>query len=351
MADYTPAEVVDMIRIVGAANDNYSAAARLYAERYPDRRHPSRITIKSLIVRAEGGNLRRIRRKTGPDQLKSVVTLAVVTMNPHTSTRKIEQQHGICRATANRIFRFHKFHPYHIHLTQTLEQGDFNRRLQFCNWAINQSRNDRSFFSNMLFSDEANFNNEGGVNRHNCHYYSNVNPHWQRNVHPQRKWSINVWAGIIGNHVIGPYLFQGSLTGIRYLNFLQNDLPVLLEDLNLNIRARMWFQQDGAPAHTFGRAVNHLNNVFRNRWIGLRGPIHEWPPRSPDLTPLDFFLWGFIKEKVYATEPTTIEDMQERIREAFRSITPQILRNVQNDFRRRVRVCIQQNGGLFEHLR
>lgn len=351
MGDYPPPEIVDMLRAVGATDNNYSAAARLYAERYPHRRHPTRRTIQRLTARAERGNLRRIRRKTGPAELKSLVVLGAAAVDPSVSTRKIEQRHGITKSTANRIFRLHKFHPYHICLTQTLEPGDLERRLRFCNWAINQARNDRSFFSRVLFSDEANFNNDGGVNRHNCHYYSDVNPHWHQNVNPQRKWSINVWAGIIGDHVIGPYFYQGTLTGRRYHEFLQFDLPVLLQDLDLDTRARMWFQQDGAPPHRSGVAVNHLNNVFANRWIGLRSPIREWPPRSPDLTPLDYFLWGCIKEKVYATQPTTIADMQERIREAFRSITPEILRNVRNDFRRRVLVCVQQNGGLFEHLR
>jgi len=46
-----------------------------------------------------------------------------------------------------------------------------------------------------------------------------------------------------------------------------------------------------------------LNNVFRARWIGRRGEI-EWPARSPDLTPLDYFLWDYLKDRVYRTKPT-----------------------------------------------
>lgn len=77
---------------------------------------------------------------------------------------------------------------------------------------------------------------------------------------------------------------------------------------------------------------------------------HEWPPRSPDLTPLDFYFWGYIKQKVYAEEPTTAENMKERIREACTNINADVLENVRNDFRRRLNICIQVNGGLFEHL-
>ncbi|EFN64531.1 hypothetical protein EAG_07520, partial [Camponotus floridanus] len=57
-------------------------------------------------------------------------------------------------------------------------------------------------------------------------------------------------------------------------------------------------QQDGHPAYTSILARIILNQKFPGRWIGLHGP-QEWPPRSPDLTPMDFFMWGFLKNKVY----------------------------------------------------
>lgn len=66
----------------------------------------------------------------------------------------------------------------------------------------------------------------------------------------------------------------------------------------------MWFQHDGASTH-FARTVqNHLNQQFPAQWIGRGRPI-KWPPRSPDLTPLDFFLWGYMKSLVYETPVDT----------------------------------------------
>jgi hypothetical protein len=58
------------------------------------------------------------------------------------------------------------------------------------------------------------------------------------------------------------------------------------------------FQQDGAPGHWALTLRGWLNTHFPNKWIVRDGPI-AWPPRSPDLTPLDFFLWGYLKSKVY----------------------------------------------------
>ena len=60
------------------------------------------------------------------------------------------------------------------------------------------------------------------------------------------------------------------------------------ESVALDDRRNSYFQQDGCPAHSANIVTAYLNEKFPNRWLGLRGPI-LWPPRSPDLTPLDFF--------------------------------------------------------------
>jgi len=60
MADYLLNEILDMICILGEAGSNYSVAERLYAERYSNRRHPCRKTIRKLTERAHQGSLKRI---------------------------------------------------------------------------------------------------------------------------------------------------------------------------------------------------------------------------------------------------------------------------------------------------
>jgi hypothetical protein len=73
--------------------------------------------------------------------------------------------------------------------------------------------------------------------------------------------------------------------------FLQKELPLLLEEFHLAKRMRMFFQHDGAPAHYSRLVTHHLNLTFPERWIGRGGHV-QWPSRSPDVTPLDFCLWG-----------------------------------------------------------
>ena len=72
-----------------------------------------------------------------------------------------------------------------------------------------------------------------------------------------------------------------------------------------------------------------------------------WPP---DLTPLDFFLWGTIKEYVYRVPINTVEELNYRIIEAFAIITPEMLERSRQSFIRRAQLCIEMDGGHFEHL-
>jgi len=100
---------------------------------------------------------------------------------------------------------------------------------------------------------------------------------------------VNVWCGLLGNKLIGPSVFDINLTGNTYEVFLRNELPGLLEDIPLMIRSQMYFQHDGYPLRYTRRVTEYLNESFRNLWLGRGGPV-AWPPRSPDLTSLDYFL-------------------------------------------------------------
>ncbi|GBN50423.1 hypothetical protein AVEN_32484-1 [Araneus ventricosus] len=77
----------------------------------------------------------------------------------------------------------------------------------------------------------------------------------------------------------------------------------------------------------------------------------EWPPRSPDLNPLDFFLWGYIKQRVYATPPPTLQELRNRITDACASVSPAMLYNVQRELESHVQMCIVAEGHHFEHDR
>jgi hypothetical protein len=58
-----------------------------------------------------------------------------------------------------------------------------------------------------------------------------------------------VWCGVLGNNLIGPHVIEGRLTAPFFRNFLENELPLNLEDVPLATRRRMWLQHDEAPSH------------------------------------------------------------------------------------------------------
>ena len=135
------------------------------------------------------------------------------------------------------------------------------------------------------------------------------------------------------------------------MNFLQNELPQFLRHANVRdeIIQNMWFQQDGAPAHTSRVTMNFLNQQYQNRFISL-GRIADWPPSSPDMTPLDFFFWGHIKEYVYSRNPQTQPEMVNHITDAFQTITPAMLDNVQRSILNKINLCVEVEGQHFENF-
>ena len=82
----------------------------------------------------------------------------------------------------------------------------------------------------------------------------------------------------------------------------------------------------------------------------LTGDVN-WPPRSRDLTPLDFFLWGYLKDKVYINKPQTIEDLKEEIRRNIAEICPQLCQRVMENFIEKINMyCHGQGGHLSDVL-
>ncbi|XP_011883614.1 PREDICTED: uncharacterized protein LOC105570778 [Vollenhovia emeryi] len=189
----------------------------------------------------------------------------MVTNDPHISTRSIARNQGVCQATVCRALKSAHFHPYKVTLTQELFADDAPRRLRFCRWLLDVSEENFYFAKYILFSDECTFHNNGIVNRHNSHYWATENPHWMQQAHTQVRWSVSVWAGILGDDIIGPYFIDGKVNGNEYRRLLNNELVELLDDVPLKLRINMWFQQDGYPAHTAKLTRELLNNKFGSR--------------------------------------------------------------------------------------
>jgi hypothetical protein len=89
-----------------------------------------------------------------------------------------------------------------------------------------------------------------------------------------------------------------------------------------------------------------LESVFPGRLI----PKRLWPPRSPDLSPTDFFLWAHLKDTVYSNHPHTLQELQANTQRTVDRISTGTLQNVFANMIRRVHLCEERNGGHFQHL-
>ena len=246
-----------------------------------------------------------------PNEVEEIL-LNRVENEPETSTRREARRLGLSHTTVWRLWKGNGLHPYHKTKVQKLSERDYVPRMDFCQWYLQQQQADPHFPSLVMFSDEATFNEEGIFNSKNNIHWSNENPNATYEHGRQDKFKVNLWAGILGDQLIGPYILPNNLNGAAYTVFLRDVLPELLQDVPHEVRANMWLQQDGAPPHYARVTRDHLNLVYPNRWIGRLGPI-RWPARSPDLNPLDFFFWGRMKELIYSTPVVDEMDLIARI--------------------------------------
>jgi hypothetical protein len=149
-----------------------------------------------------------------------------------------------------------------------------------------------------LVTDEAGFTQDRIFNNRNSQQWAENNPHAHHVANQKHHFSMNVFAGIIRDNLLGSFRIQVRLTGASYLHLLQDKLPLLLENIDLRTLKQMWFLHDGVPPHFSADVRAFLNTNFLEWWIG-RGGSQPWPLRSSNLDPIDFFLWGHVKSMVY----------------------------------------------------
>jgi len=136
--------------------------------------------------------------------------------------------------------------------------------------------------------------------------------------------------------------FDATITTAAYMEIFNNFVNQLdNEELSIG-----YFQQDGPTSHTSHASIAEIQSFSGDRVIskGL------WPQRSPDLTPPDYFLWGYLKGTVYQNKPRTIDALKANITEGIQAVTADVLARTFQNMARRVQSCLDANGGHFQHM-
>ena len=125
-----------------------------------------------------------------------------------------------------------------------------------------------------------------------------------------------------------------TVNGDGYRTMLNEFLFTKIEEEYIG---NIWFQQDGATCHTAQATLDVLRPVFKDRIISRRADV-VWPLRSCDLTLLDYYLWGALKDKCYADKPETIDAIKDN--EAIGEIQLHTIDNVLKNWTDRVGCCL-----------
>ena len=342
-----------MIVCFAETGENIDAASNLYHERYPERRQP----FKDIFPRLRhnlitSGQFQKPRPKTyvtnRDKELEEIVVLGSIENNPKTSTRKLKESTGLARSNVRRTLKKHKYRPFRIRKVHHLRDGDYQRTLDFCQWFLKKCNQVPDFSLNCIWTDETYVSSAGIFNRYNSYTWAQENPHEVVQEINQGRFGFSVWAGICRGRIIGPVIYDDTLTSQRYLEILRQKIEPLIDELPLADLRTVFFQHDGAPPHNAAIVNNFLTANFTNNWIGNQSP-NRWPASSPDLTPMDFHFWGRLKDLILKLPKNTRQELEAAVMQAFATFTPLEIINAARAVQKRCRLCLNEAGRHFEH--
>jgi hypothetical protein len=323
---------------------SFGLVQRAWRTQFKNSKAPMRNTIQSLVSRFEqtGSVASRPPTRTMPNErkeerIKRIRDLfsATATM----STRKASRATGIPYKTIHCILKddLH-LKPYKIHDWHLLEPGDYQKRLDFAHFFGGLPKNAAS---HTLFCDESYFYLTPPVNKQNDRMWLGSKPQdgIERPLHDDKAL---VWCAISCGQVYGPYFFEETVNQYNYLDMLKNFFwKAHCQAPNFK---KYYFVQDGATPHTANSVQNYLKSKFSDRFFTK----DIWPPRSPDINPCDFFLWGYLKDRVYNPMPKTVDELKANIKREFKKITEQMLKSTFSNFLKRLETIKELDGGHIE---
>ncbi|GFW81989.1 putative DD41D transposase [Trichonephila clavipes] len=181
--------------------------------------------------------------------------------------------------------------------------------------------------------------------------WSEANPqvYVETPLYPEK---LTVWCALWAGGIIGPYFFKNDegqnvkINGNRYRAMITN---FFIPELNNYDAQELWLKQDGATCHTARATIDLLKDTFGDRLISRFGPVN-WRPRSCDLTPLDYFLWGYVKSLVYADKPQTLDHLEDNICRVIVDIRPQMFGKVIENWTSRLDYIQASRGSHMQEI-
>ena len=326
---------------------------------------PNRSTVFELVKKFDkDGTVENLnkghsgRPRTARTNENHGIVFEKVVHSPKKSQRRISRELGIARSSVQRILNDLGVHSYRIQLLQTLQPQDPVQRVNFATRLLAIAYQDDSFLKNIWWTDECNVLLSGHVNKQNMRFLGWHKPEecMQRPLHSEK---ITVWCAISGHGIIGPYFIEdrhGNNATVTASVYREQVIDRFVGELALFCNVNgipledQWFQQDGATSHIGLGNLGYLEDHFQGQLIS-RMSAFPYPPRSPDLTPPDFYLWGHLKEFCFRDPmPRSIQDLKNNVIRVIDSIDNHTITALTLHVQQRLEACVAVNGGHFEHI-
>ena len=256
------------------------------------------------------------------------------------------------------------FHPYKLHYRHVLKPSDKLRRVSMCQHVLEKYTTNPDWLNNVWMSDEAVFSLNGQVNTKNTVCYSEHRGGRPENFAietTKHADSVMPWACLSGDGrklelkffeptVVDGERVSGTMDGAKYYKLMRYSAIPQIKALSHGSLAGQTWQQDGARCHWTHTNLAYIQGQFGVNTLALgaaRWGGGEWAPHSPDLSVLDFCIWGILKYHVYKHPmPSTRQALKEKITLTWqREITPDLVKRAFGGFISRCRKVLDVNGG------
>ena len=332
---------------------------REYRKHFGVKQAPSPAAIKKIVQKFEvhgtchnrnkGNSGRRVSARI---EVKVETVRQSTVRSPRKSLRRRSSEVGLTKSTVQRIMKQDlNLYPYKLEIKQTLTDKDQEKRFQMSTWFNEMMENDEHRVGKIWFSDEAHFHLDGSVNRQNCRIWVTEPPNFVTTKSLNSR-KCTAWCALSSHGIIRPYWFEdddGNAVTVNqenYRNVIKKFTACLLRR-HFDLK-KLWFQQDGAKPHTAVETRKLLSEKFEDSLIFLKA-FHIWAPHSPDLSPLDFFLWGYAKDN-YKNKPSSFTELKQEIISFIRAISADSCKKVIPNFAVRIRECVLRHGDHIEHV-
>lgn len=305
---------------------------------------PNNAMIKRIIKKFdETGSICRAPTLKRTNASVSLVE-TYFTLNPSASIRIAEKSLQMSRSQIHHILKgVLKFKAYKTQTRQLLTNAARIKRLLFANGFNTQ------ILDKIWFSDESYFYLYPKANKNQV-VWAKSRPVDNFVQKPNHSAKILVWMAVSHNGVFWRPI-DGHMNSQSYLNLLKHEFIPYLKSRNL--KDSCFFMQDGAPCHTSKIVLSYLYKHFKERVISKRYPNTyniglEWPPYSPDLTPLDYCIWGTLKSRVSKHKPTTLIELNTALRQEISLLDQKFIVKTISNIIPRIKSLKEALGGHIE---